>query len=498
MPLRKQTNIFSRHMCTDESQQPSSTDNQSVQNNNMMILTVDNENDQTHRCSTPSNQPITATGKDRESSRVNKTGRESVEGNESSKERQSQHMIDSHNKEKRKSKRKKTDVSLNELMSVQHYLQMDGPIEDSSLLKSEQPKQSRLHDVCLDDLLNANSLPVSMRDGDFENMMAKDNHNKKDENNNKANREVRNKSNQNTMKNHENQEVAKGNSKIKIIEDFKQNSANNTQKSSKISYDSDSSQSLISTQNQNLLYKDDERLEPELVLESKSISSYDSKNMILNPMVRKQSLPTKITNDTPPQRSSSLNLAHKGRNIGNFTAGSNMTGVSGISKKSMKNINGSLINSNNIKILLNENEHEVQFPIISFSERSEPIILPMKISNHFSKMVATSEDASGPDLLNMTFPAYTGKSSSQLKFKAVKFPRKNIHFFSTKSIDTLDTAVGLKNLNILTTNQINSSIAHNTRKEAVKDMKDSGKNGSLKGVNGAKRFGHEMRINIPT
>ena len=400
------------------------------------------------------------------------------EPHNNSKKSKSDITCDSNNKERSK-KSKKTDVNLSDLMAVDDFIKLDSPLSHKG---DQMTKEGKLQDVCLDDLLNANSLPVSMKDGDFDNLLEKES--KKDDykENHKCNSphisQIKNEDDPLIPNKGNSKGYELNRSKIKIIEDFKQ-SANSTQKSSKLSHDSDSSLSLIGSQN-NILYKDDEKLEPETDLLTKNISNLRLKSLN-NPASRKGLL--------LPSNRVNLNI-----NIGNSNFSreriedshkskgnsKNLTGsiASNISKRSItKGIHtDSMINSNNIKLLLNYNEHEneVHIPMIRFGEKSEPIILPLKMSNVFSKMVDTTEKTIAHDILNMTFPQYNKKTTIEVKYKAIKFPKKLNNLFSTKSIDTLDTAAGFRNLNI-----ISGKVANGNIKEPVKSI-------SIKNYNGAK------------
>ena len=406
--------------------------------------------------------------------------------------KKSNHMIDSNNK-KRSKKDKKTDVCLSDLIAVDDFIKLDSPLSNK---EDELEKEARLQDVCLDDLLNANSLPVSMKDGDFKSLIEKENTEDDYDSNNKCNDNVRDTNSDCLMITKENTKMHNLNrSKIKIIEDFKR-SADNTQKSSKFSFESDSSQSLVSLQN-NILYKDDERLEPETDILIKNISNLESKNLN-NPISRKGLLPSKIASSTPNRVSLNINIGnsnssrerieecHKIKGKSKNLTGSSLSNISKRSSSVKEIHNGSLINSNNMKILLNDNEHdnEVQIPIISFGGKSEPIILPLKVASMFSKIVATTEKTCAHDILNMTFPQYHNRKVIEVKYKAIKLPKKSKYSFSSKSTDTLDTGVGFRNLNILTGKETNIGSC----KEPVKNMSINNYYGARKNSGECKLF----------
>jgi len=91
-------------------------------------------------------------------------------------------------------------------------------------------------------------------------------------------------------------------------------------------------------------------------------------------------------------------------------------------------------------------DRKLSVPVAFYSSfaRSEPYFLPIEYQYGFSKLVETEE--SPFVALNNTFPRYT-KSTDHKKEVIINAPKKPGHFLSIKTVGTQDTGLGFKNLN---------------------------------------------------
>jgi hypothetical protein len=400
---------------------------------------------------------------------------------------------------------KKTDISLSDLLGVkEHSFELQSPLS-SHRSRPQTPaiRNVVLHHVDKEEILKADSFPVEIKTlKELEILPEIENANLEGS--------IMNRSSHNTKRGSDKENKQNWNqSKIKIIDDFKQSQGLSQKFSKQQSCESgDTSEDdtqYISSFKRKLLYQDDMQLDSETNLDSRDdhrpSHHYKSNMHAITDRVpdhKKDSIfntptPGKQAKDKAPLYERADDFGQKAKKIVSISPSQtnrsdaklspssllknselfrkNKLTNSNIMKKMTKNNSfrtSCFINSNPLpNFTTNQytlpgaegNIHHVQMTMYHDLINTEPCInIPEKAGHNFSKLVATTIDESYPLSLNHSFPPYSERKKEYKKEMKILLPKRNGHYMSMKSNETADTAFGLKNLSS-NTNLSNVNIA---------------------------------------
>jgi len=405
-------------------------------------------------------------------------------------------VIEDRKLRKIKQDRNKNDVSLRDLLNVKEYsFVLESPLsthqsQDESGINFQQFKH-----VEKDDILKADSLPLTMKEGELSKLLPEKRREKEinpadliNNLNNLNNNNTKRKERMTTINEKQSRRNPAG--EIKIIEEFK-NSLNQTQEDNKKhqeeSYDdSERSSPYISSQKRRLLHQDDTQLEWETNLNSKGNTSRRTKT---NPASEHPTLvsTTSILKDRTSREVPSPGLLRESEGIGIplpqsikdvRSSTSTINSIEG--RKAGTGNRTELVKGNPIRRLANksglrnshltgsshtristkantgfnegeiDSTHNVPLTMYTSLSHSEPLLRLHHDKYSFSHLVETEAGGEEKLCLNSSFPPYWQNEDKRKKENIVtKFPIKrhgNSTAWGSKNIPSFGSLKGTKGL----------------------------------------------------
>ena len=399
---------------------------------------------------------------------------------------------------KEDSKKNKSDISLTDLMGVKDYsFVLESPL--SSHISREEFSMSfpQFQHVDKDDLLKADSLPVTMKEIELSKILPDRNKHSGQHEESSHNSYMINTRKKDQPASGEKQ--AQQHTEIKIIEESRNSSGNsqntNVKQPGESCESSDKSSPYISSQRRKLLQEDDTQLEWEANIDSKremdsrregsrktkttpsihiECSSLSSTSNILKDKTNEQSSLELYQNTQMDKEEIVISLPQTAKDLRNRSSTINSIDVKlesinmtqnsvGRSRLVKENPNRRHTNKSNLRtshftgsgqtrISTKANtgfNREIYYNENSSMNRTEPII--RLIDNHdFSNMVETEEgsvEKISHNYLNNSYPPYSGHMDKGKEEAMTKFPMKrNANYTSLKTVETTDSGWGSKNL----------------------------------------------------